>query len=100
MPLTATECLFSLLLKVSRLQTRPPEVAATAELVCIICLSYATFLVAEYARLSGIVAALFAGAVCVMYVKRNMTVQGAELSGTVIHALAKFADTAVFILIG
>jgi len=74
--------------------------APIAELICLICLSYATFLVAEYARLSGIVAALFAGAVCVMYVKKNLTEEGAALCVTVIHAVAKFAETIIFVLIG
>lgn len=90
----------ALLFKVARLRSLPTHAASLSELICLICLSYSTFLVAEYARLSGIVAALFAGAVCVIYVKRNLSEQGAVLCTTVIRALAKFAETIVFVLIG
>ena len=62
--------------------------------------SYATFLAAEWARLSGIVAALFAGAACTTYVRRNMSAAGAALSTTTVQWLAKFSETSVFVLIG
>ena len=37
-------------------------------------------------------ASLFSGAVAVVYVKKNMSPEGAELSETVVRALAKFAE--------
>ena len=143
--------LIALFFKMTALRKLDAHAAPIAELICLICLSYATFLVAEYARLSGIVAALFAGAVCVMcasqspttshdlprphttshdlprslttsqdlsrspyvprptarrpptrrrYVKKNLTEEGAALCVTVIHAVAKFAETIIFVLIG
>lgn len=140
-------CSIALLFKLVGLRTLPPHVAAPAELIVLICLSYSTFLAAEYAilvhashfhthalltlhtpkhqasprcsftpstehfmalntptlryaHLSGIVASLFCGAVCVIYVKRNLTPAGAQLSDTIVRALAKFAETVIFVLIG
>lgn len=78
----------------------PEDEAAPAELVVLICLSYATFLLAEFAKLSGIVAALFGGSVSVIYVKRNLSPAGSKLCKTVVSGLAKFTETIVFLLIG
>ena len=90
----------ALLFKLVQLRLLPPNVAAPAELICLVCLSYTTFLAAEYAHLSGIVASLFSGAVCVMYVKRNLSAEGAALCDTTVRMLAKFAETIVFVVIG
>ena len=38
--------------------------------------------------------------VCVIYAKRNLTESGGQLCDTMIRALAKFAETTVFVLIG
>ena len=116
----------ALLFKLVDLRTTAPSAAPPAELICLICLSYSTFLIAEYApptlpplvtprplpltslgvpcgryaRLSGIVASLFAGAVCVVYVRKNLSVEGAQLCKTSISALAKLCETVVFVLMG
>ena len=83
----------ALTFKLAGLRELPAHHAAPAELVLLIALSYATFLLAEYAHLSGIVAALFGGAVAVIYVKPNLTERGAKLCKTVVSALAKFSET-------
>ena len=90
----------ALLFKLVSLRSLSPSVAAPAELICLICLSYATFLTAEYARLSGIAASLFSGAVCVVYVQRNLSPEGAALCKTTVHVLAKLCETIVFVLMG
>ena len=90
----------ALLFKLVNLRQLQPAVAAPAELIVLVCLSYATFLTAEYARLSGIVSSLFSGAVCVVYVRRNLTPEGAELCKTVVKTLAKLCDTIIFVLMG
>ena len=59
------------------------------------CLAYGVFLLAEISNLSGIVAALSAGAVTTIYVKHNLTPQGSALCMTVIRALARFTETII-----
>ena len=93
-------CAIALLFKLVNMRSLPASVAAPAELICLICLSYSTFLLAEYARLSGIVASLFSGAVCVVYVQRNLSVEGATLCKTTVRVLAKLCETIVFVLMG
>jgi len=52
-------CAIALLFKIVNLRRHAhAEAAAQSELIVLICLSYTTFLAAEYARLSGIVASL------------------------------------------
>ena len=93
--------LISLVFKLSRMRTAGnPETSASAELICLVCLAYGVFLLAEISNLSGIVAALSAGAVTTIYVKHNLTPQGSALCMTVIRALARFTETIIFILMG
>lgn len=93
--------LISLVFKLSRMRTAGhPETAASAELICLVCLAYGVFLLAEISNLSGIVAALSAGAVTTIYVKHNLTPQGSALCMTVIRAIARFTETIIFILMG
>ena len=90
----------ALFFKLVGLFRMPAGEAAPAEMIVLVCLSYSTFLLAEYAGLSGIVAALFGGAVAVVYVQRNLSPAGAKLCKTVVSSLAKFTETIVFLLIG
>ena len=92
--------MIALLFKLVNLRKFHGEHAAPAELICLVCLSYATFLAAEVANLSGIVAALFSGAVCVVYVQRNLSPEGAELCKTTVKGIAKLCDTIVFFMMG
>ena len=57
-------------------------------------------MLAEISNLSGIVAALSAGAVTTIYAKHNLTPRGAALCMTVIRALARFTETIIFLLMG
>jgi NhaP-type Na+/H+ or K+/H+ antiporter len=93
-------CAIALLFKLVNLRSLPGHEAAPAELICLVCLSYATFLTAEYARLSGIVAALFSGAVCAVYVQRNLSTEGAKLCKTAVKAIARLCETIIFVLMG
>ena len=92
--------MIALFFKLVAFRALPEKEAAPAEMIILICLSYSTFLLAEYAGLSGIVAALFGGAVTVVYVQQNLSPAGAALCKTVISGLAKFTETIVFLLIG
>jgi len=74
--------------------------AASAELIVLICFSYAQFIIAEFAGLSGIVATLFCGLTTVIYGAKNMTPQGDKLCRTSVKVVARFTETIIFVLIG
>ena len=90
----------ALAFKLVRLRDLHADSAAPAELICLICLSYASFMLAELGGLSGIVSALFSGAVSVTFVQHNLTPEGAALCKTAVKTLARFTETIVFLLIG
>ncbi|KAL1523861.1 hypothetical protein AB1Y20_018780 [Prymnesium parvum] len=92
--------IIALFFKIVAFRTLPEAEAAPAELIVLICMSYTTFLLAEFAKLSGIVASLFSGAIAVMYVQKNLSPAGAKLCKTIVKTLAKFTETIVFLLIG
>ena len=90
----------ALAFKLLRLRDLHADSAAPAELICLVCLSYAAFMLAELGGLSGIVSALFSGAVSVTFVQHNLTPEGAALCKTAVKTLARFTETIVFLLIG
>ena len=77
----------ALAFKLVRLRDLHADSAAPAELICLICLSYASFMLAELGGLSGIVSALFSGAVSVTFVQHNLTPEGAALCKTAVKTL-------------
>ena len=70
------------------------------EILTFMFLAYSSFIIAEYAHWSGIIASLGHGVGCALFVKPNMSQEGHFRAELISHSLAALADMLIFIMVG